>query len=96
MAKTNTNALNVLTPHVVIASPKGVAISFFMGLLRRPAKRGTPRNDKLLIAFVLVQAWIDLGLLAIEIPKRVRNDSFTVICHPELVSGSHPMDKPRC
>jgi hypothetical protein len=32
---------------------KGVAISFFMGLLRRPAKRGTPRNDKLLNAFVL-------------------------------------------
>jgi len=49
----NTNALNILTPQVVIASPKGVAISFFMGLLRRPAKRGTSRNDKLLIAFVL-------------------------------------------
>jgi hypothetical protein len=46
----NTNALNILTPHVVIASPKGVAISFFMGLLRRSA----PRNDKLFIAFVLV------------------------------------------
>jgi hypothetical protein len=44
-----------LTPLVVIASPKGAAISFFMGLLRRPAKRGTSRNDKLPIAFVLVQ-----------------------------------------
>jgi hypothetical protein len=46
----NTNALNILMPHVVIASPKGAAISFFAGLLRRYALR----NDKLLIAFVLV------------------------------------------
>ena len=46
----NTNALNCLTPQVVIASPKGVAISVSTGLLRRSA----PRNDKLLIAFVLV------------------------------------------
>ncbi len=37
---------------VVIASPKGAAISFFMGLLRRSA----PRNDKLLIALVLGDA----------------------------------------
>jgi hypothetical protein len=36
--------------HVVIASPKGVAISSFMGLLRRSALR----NDKLLTAFVSV------------------------------------------
>ena len=50
MYETNTNALNILTLHGVIASPKGAAISFFMGLLRRSA----PRNDKLLIAFVLV------------------------------------------
>jgi hypothetical protein len=49
----NTNAINILTPHAVIASPKGVAISSFMGLLRRPAKRETPRNDKLVITFVL-------------------------------------------
>ena len=48
------NALSILTRHDVIASPKGVAISFFMGLLRRPAKRGTPRNDKLLVAFELL------------------------------------------
>ena len=48
-ALTNTNALNILTLHGVIASPKGAAISFFMGLLRRSA----PRNDKLLIAFAL-------------------------------------------
>jgi len=27
----NTNALNILTPHVVIASPKIVAISFLNG-----------------------------------------------------------------
>ena len=33
----------------VIASPKGAAISFSMGLLRRSA----PRNDGLFIAFVL-------------------------------------------
>jgi hypothetical protein len=46
----NTNALNILMPHVVIASTKGAAISFFAGLLRRYALR----NDKLLIAFVLV------------------------------------------
>jgi len=39
-----------------------VAISFFMGLLRRPAKRRTPRNGKLLIAFVLV-AFEDHGKL---------------------------------
>ena len=45
----NTKALNILTAHLVIASPKGVAISSFMGLLRRSA----PRNDKLLVAFVL-------------------------------------------
>ena len=51
---TNTNALNILTPHAVIASPKGVAIPFFMRLLRLPAKRGTPRNDELLIASVLI------------------------------------------
>jgi len=31
----NTNALIILAPHVVIASPKGTAISFSMGLLRR-------------------------------------------------------------
>ena len=37
----NANALNSLTPCIVIASPKGVAISFFTGLLRHPAKRGT-------------------------------------------------------
>ncbi len=43
-----------MTPQLVIASPQGAAISLFMGLLRRPTKRGTPRNDKLLIAFVLV------------------------------------------
>jgi hypothetical protein len=48
------NALNILAPGVVIASPKGVAISFFVRLLCRPAKRGTPRNDKILIPFVLV------------------------------------------
>jgi len=48
--ETNTNALNISTSHGVIASPKGAAISFFMGLLRRSA----PRNDQLLIAFVLV------------------------------------------
>ena len=47
--RTNTNALNFLTPQVVIASPKDVAISVSTGLLRRSA----PRNDKLLIAFVL-------------------------------------------
>jgi hypothetical protein len=47
----NTNALNILTPHIVIASPKGVAISFFMGLLRRSA----PRNDKLPTVFVLMK-----------------------------------------
>jgi hypothetical protein len=46
----NTNALNILTLHGIIASPEGAAISFFMGLLRRSA----PRNDKLLVAFVLV------------------------------------------
>jgi hypothetical protein len=46
----NTNALNILTSHVVIASPRGVAISFFMGLLRRLA----PRNDNSFITFVLV------------------------------------------
>jgi len=50
LGNTDTNALNILTPQVVIASPKGAAISFFMGLLRRSA----PRNDKLLNAFVLV------------------------------------------
>jgi len=46
---TNTNALNILTSHVVIASPMGAAISFFMELLRRYA----PRKDKSFIAFVL-------------------------------------------
>ena len=51
MTESNTNALNILTSHGVIAGPKGAAISFFMGLLRRSA----PRNDKLLIAFVLVR-----------------------------------------
>jgi hypothetical protein len=49
MVLTNTNALNILTLDFVIASPKGVAISLFLGLLRRSA----PRNDKLLVAFVL-------------------------------------------
>jgi len=65
----NTNALDILTSHVVIASPMGVparrsaylqvdsssehalpgvAISFFLGLLRRDA----PRKDKSFIAFV--------------------------------------------
>ena len=67
----NTNALDILTSHVVIASPMGVparrsaylqvdsssehalrhagvAISFFLGLLRRYA----PRKDKSFIAFV--------------------------------------------
>jgi len=34
----------------VIASPKGAAISFFLGLLRR----STPRNDSLFNAFVLI------------------------------------------
>jgi hypothetical protein len=34
-----------------MASPKGAAISFFLGLLRCSA----PRNDALFIAFVLVQ-----------------------------------------
>jgi len=34
----------------VIASPKGAAISFLLGLLRRSA----PRNDTFLIAFVLI------------------------------------------
>jgi|GEM_PF-2747347 len=34
----------------VIASPRGAAISFFMGLLRR----STPRNDRLFNASVLV------------------------------------------
>ncbi len=47
--RTNTNRLSILTPNVVIASPKGVAISFFVRLLRRRA----PRNDKLINAFVL-------------------------------------------
>jgi hypothetical protein len=34
------NAFNILTSHVVIASPKGVAISFFMGLLCPPHQVG--------------------------------------------------------
>jgi len=40
---------NKLHPTPVIASPPqaGVAISFFLRLLRRPAKSGTPRNDRL-------------------------------------------------
>jgi hypothetical protein len=38
---TNTNPLNILTPPFVIANPKGVAISYFMGLFCRFA----PRND---------------------------------------------------
>ena len=54
---TNTNALNFLTPQVVIASAKGVAISVSTGLLRRSA----PRNDKLLIAFVLDSASLPTG-----------------------------------
>ena len=45
---TNTNEINIVT---VIASPKGAAISFFVGLLRRCA----PRNDTLYIAFVLFE-----------------------------------------
>jgi hypothetical protein len=57
--ETNTSALNILTLHVVIASPKGVAISFLLGLLRRSA----PRNDKLLVAFVLVQIQVRLTLI---------------------------------
>jgi len=45
LSQINTNVLNILTSHVVIASPEGVAISFFMGLLRRL----TPRNDNYLL-----------------------------------------------
>jgi len=57
IALTNTNALNILTSHVVIASPMGAAISFFMGLLRRYA----PRKDKPFIAFVLISLRILQG-----------------------------------
>jgi hypothetical protein len=64
--ETNTNSLNILTLHVVIASPKGVAIrrSHCEGKARGNLKsslaslgtrlrRSTPPNDKLLVAFVL-------------------------------------------
>ncbi len=58
----NTDALRILTPHVVIASPKGVAISFFMGLLRRVA----PRNDRTLSAFVLVSRLRKVLIVALD------------------------------
>jgi hypothetical protein len=64
----NTNALNILTRRLVIASPKGVAISFFVGLLRRPA----PRNDKLLNASVLVNRYWFLGKAAKSRAKRAQ------------------------
>jgi hypothetical protein len=54
---TNTNALNILTLQVVIVSPKGAAISFLMGLLRPPHQVRGLRNDKLLIALVLISRW---------------------------------------
>jgi len=47
--ETDMHALNISAPHVVIASPKGEAISFLMGLLRRPAKRGTSRMTNCLV-----------------------------------------------
>jgi hypothetical protein len=46
-----------LFPLHVIASPKGVAISSISGLLRR----FTPRNDKLLNAFVLIDVKTERG-----------------------------------
>ena len=51
----------------VIASPKGAAISFSMGLLRRSA----PRNDGLFISFVLsnIQNWKKYWRQKLEIEK---------------------------
>ena len=60
---TNTKALNILTVPFVIASPKGVAISPFMGLLRPPHQGRGPRNDKLFVTFALIPK------SAIRIPK---------------------------
>jgi hypothetical protein len=67
LVRANTNALDILTSSVVSASPKSVATSFFMGLLRRSA----PRNDKSFIAFALVtlQAAAQVGLLGNELSK---------------------------
>ena len=51
----------------VSASPKGAAISFSMGLLRRSA----PRNDGLFISFVLsnIQNWKKYWRQKLEIEK---------------------------
>jgi len=58
----NINAINIVTSlcepealHRMVYRAKGAAISFLSGLLRRPALRGTPRNDTFLIAFVLIK-----------------------------------------
>ena len=64
----------------VIASPKGAAISFSMGLLRRSA----PRNDGLFISFVLTHQCINLLRVIMKTLVRIASQG-----NYEAASGDH-------
>jgi len=92
MSRTNTNAINILTSHCepealhrMVHRAKGASISFLLGLFRRPALRGTPRNDIFLIAFVLEDLLKGLGF-----DKKSSSDIIlqnSIIIGPEGVEG---------